>query len=1039
MFFVYILECRDASFNVGLTKELSARLHVHQSGEGPVYTAKRLPVRLVYSEPHETQQPAVARERQLKGWSRSKKAALIAGDTDRLQSLSKCRQAPSGRSVRRLIVLIACGALMPRLSAGEDVEFVTQIKPVLVARCYACHSALRKKSGLRLDTAAALVDGGDSGAAVEPGKSGESLVIDMITGASGTRMPPENEGAALTAEQIELFKKWIDQGAHAPPETPPPDPRDHWSYHPVEKPAVPQVSVAAWVRNRVDAFVAAGREPQGLAPVAEADKATLLRRVSLDLVGLPPTREELAAFLANDSPNAYDAVVDRLLKSPQYGERWGRHWMDVWRYSDWSGYKEEIRNSARHIWRWRDWIIESLNADKGYDRMAMEMLAGDELAPADPNTLRATGFLVRNWYKFNRDVWLESTVEHTAKAFLGVTMNCCRCHDHKFDPIDQVEYYRFRAIFEPHDVFTERVPGQPDVAKDGLPRICDLKPDTPTYLFERGDDKRPQKDLAITPGTPEVFGPPMKVETVDLPVLAYYPALQEFALNEDLAQAVDRVAEAERVLASAQVAVAAAQKKPAGALPVETVVAQAKPGVEAPAQPKTLPVGKSKAKKSNTPAAASPPLSLEAAVVVAERAMKLLATARAAQESLAARVAAEKAKYGLAPDAGKDQLALAAGTAERELALCQAQEQQIVAAQELATAQAALKPNDAATANAVAAAEKKVVDASTALAGAHAALAEPSATYQPLGTQLPHQSTGRRLAFANWLVDRKNPLAARVAINHIWLRHFGAPLVDNMFDFGLRSPQPRNQPLLDWLAAELMDHGWQMKHIHRLLVTSNTYRMSSNAAGASTANLAADRDNHLLWRMNTRRLESELVRDTVFYTAGNLDLTRGGPDIAYALASATPRRSIYFQHAYEKENQLLELFDSASVNECYRRNESIVPQQALALANSDVSLNGSRLLAKQLSELAITAAQPEQAFIRLAYEQILNREPSSAELQECQTFLKSQAELLREPGKLTPFAGGSKASVQPAVDPIQRARENLTLVLYNHNDFITIR
>ena len=203
-----------------------------------------------------------------------------------------------------------------------------------------------------------------------------------------------------------------------------------------------------------------------------------MRRVYLDLVGLPPTRDELAAFLADDSPNAYEAVVDRLLASPQYGERWARHWMDVWRYSDWAGYKEEIRNSARHIWRWRDWIVESLNADKGYDRMATEMLAGDELAPTDPNTLRATGFLVRNWEKFNRNSWLEATIEHTAKAFLGVTMNCCRCHDHKFDPISQVEYFQFRAIFEPHEVRTERVPGQPDVLKDGLPRICDMKPQT---------------------------------------------------------------------------------------------------------------------------------------------------------------------------------------------------------------------------------------------------------------------------------------------------------------------------------------------------------------------------------------------------------------------------------------------------------------------------------------------------------------------------------------------------------------------------------
>ena len=932
--------------------------------------------------------------------------------------------------MRRLIVLIACGVLLPRISAGEEVDYVTQIKPILVARCYACHSSLRKKSGLRLDTAAELVHGGDSGAAIVPGKASESLLIERITDDAETRMPPENEGSALSADEIALFNKWIDEGAHAPAEAPLPDPRDHWSYQPPVRPAVPSVGNATWVRNPVDAFISSAQETQSLTPVAEANRSTLLRRVYLDLIGLPPTREELAAFLANDSPTAYEDVADRLLASPQYGERWGRHWMDVWRYSDWSGYQEEIRDSARHIWRWRDWIVESLNADKGYDRMAMEMLAGDELAPTDPNTLRATGFLVRNWYKFNRNTWLESTVEHTAKAFLGVTMNCCKCHDHKFDPISQVEYYQFRAIFEPHDVRTERVPGQADPLKDGLPRVCDLNPGAPTYLYERGDDKRPKKDLAITPGTPEAFGPSPKAAAIEMPLLAYYPALRYFATQEDLAQAAERIATAEAAVTKAQLAVAGAQQKMDGTPQSDKLVALPQNGEGATAakveQPKTADTSKV-------------PLSLDHAVAAAELAAKQLATSRANEASLAARIAADKAKYGLTPNADKEKLALAAGKAERELALRQAQEQQATASQELTTAKAALKPNDAASTGAVAAAEKKVADAATALAAAHSALAEQSPKYQSLGEELPRESTGRRLAFAKWLVDRKNPLTARVAINHIWLRHFGAPLVDNMFDFGLRTAKPRNQPLLDWLAVELMDNGWQMKHIHRLLVTSNAYRMSSNSADATPVDLARDRDNHYLWRMNTRRLESEVVRDSVFYTAGNLDQTRGGPDLAFKLASSTPRRSIYFQHAYEKENQLLEIFDSASVNECYRRSESIVPQQALALANSDVSLNQSRLLAQKLSETANKNARPDQAFVRLAYEQVLSRSPSEAELHNCEEFLKSQSEMLREPSKLTVIVGGPKATVQPSADPRQRARENLTLVLYNHNDFITSR
>src|SRR4051812_27423184 len=221
--------------------------------------------------------------------------------------------------MRRFIVLIASLLLVsPSVVAGDEVDYVKQIKPILSARCYACHSALRKKSGLRVDTAAELIAGGDAGPAVLPGKSADSYLISMLTGESGTRMPPENEGSALTPDQIAIFKRWIDQGAHAPAETPLPDPRDHWSYHSPARPAVPKIRNTAWIRNPIDAFVAAGRESQGLSPAPATDKSTLLRRVYLDLIGLPPTRDELIAFQADDSPDAYEAVVDRLLASPQY-------------------------------------------------------------------------------------------------------------------------------------------------------------------------------------------------------------------------------------------------------------------------------------------------------------------------------------------------------------------------------------------------------------------------------------------------------------------------------------------------------------------------------------------------------------------------------------------------------------------------------------------------------------------------------------------------------------------------------------------------
>ena len=286
-------------------------------------------------------------------------------------------------------------------------------------------------------------------------------------------MPPPSEGLPLGEHEVGVLRAWIDQGAVAPPEAVPPAPNRHWAYVPPVRPAIPAAARRGWASNPLDAFLAAAHQSQGLQASPPVTKDLLLRRVYLDLVGLPPTREELHDFRTDRSPGAYEKVVDRLLASPRYGERWGRHWMDVWRYSDWYGLGEEVRYSHPHIWHWRDWIVAALNSDKGYDRMVVEMLAADELVPDDPVAVRATGFLVRNWDIFNRNTWLGNTVEHTARAFLGVTIQCARCHDHKFDPISQSDYYRLRAFFEPVHIRIDRVPGQPDRAKGGLPRVFD--------------------------------------------------------------------------------------------------------------------------------------------------------------------------------------------------------------------------------------------------------------------------------------------------------------------------------------------------------------------------------------------------------------------------------------------------------------------------------------------------------------------------------------------------------------------------------------
>ena len=348
---------------------------------------------------------------------------------------------------------------------GEDrADYLGKVKPVLKEHCYSCHGALKQAGGLRLDTGRALRRGGDSGPAVVPGRPEESPLIERVAETDAdARMP--FEAPALAPSKVAALRDWVAAGAPSPEgEEPERSPKDHWSFRPLVRPSVPRTIGGAWAINPIDHFVAAGHERRGLSPRPPTDRATLLRRVSLDLIGLPPTRDELHAFLADEGVDAYERVVDRLLASPRYGERWGRHWMDVWRYSDWYGRRmvPDVWNSAPQIWRWRDWIVRSLNEDKGYDRMVQEMLAADEIAPGDDEAAVATGYLVRNWYALNPNQWMRDNVEHTAKAFLGLTFNCAHCHDHKYDPIRQDDYFRFRAFFEPIGMRQDRVAGEAD-------------------------------------------------------------------------------------------------------------------------------------------------------------------------------------------------------------------------------------------------------------------------------------------------------------------------------------------------------------------------------------------------------------------------------------------------------------------------------------------------------------------------------------------------------------------------------------------------
>ena len=886
------------------------------------------------------------------------------------------------------LIALAQIAFTETLWCAERVDYPRDVKPLLAKRCLVCHSPLRQKSGFRMDTAALLIQGGDMGPAVVPGKSAESRLIQAVTGTEGiSHMPPEGNGERLTAEEIDLLRRWIDEGAVAPEEVPATNPREHWSFQPVRRPAVPEVAAAGWVRNPIDAFIAAEYQRQGLTAVSEAQRHVLLRRVYLDLTGLPPTREELRAFLADESPTAYEAAVDRLLASERYGERWGRHWMDIWRYSDWAGWGQQVRDSQPHIWHWRDWIIESLNADRPYDEMVVDMLAADELAPEDRDRLRATGFLVRNFKLLSREQWLQDTVEHTAKAFLGLTMNCARCHDHMTDPLEQEEYYQLRAIFEPHHVRLDRLPGVADTSVDALPRVFDKDPAAPTYFYLRGDERTPDKDRPITSNVPALLrGGEFAFAEVSLPRAAYDPLRQEFVVRDDLAASERNVVKSQEKLAKLQ-----------GESPVDTE---------------------------------------------AVRSAELqLTVATAKHAALAATVAVEQLEA--TGDTTSEAWAVAAKSAlkgQRDVAVAEAK-----LAEQGAQNEKTAAGTDAAK---LAAADKKLAEATAKLQQALATAAEePSTAYakRELATYST-TSTGRRSALARWIVDPRNPLAARVAVNHLWSRHFHAALVPSVFNFGVSGEPPVNQPLLDWLAAEFVDPQWEaqsarpwsMKHLHRLIVTSAVYRLASTAPSSDLPRLTAiDPDNRYLWRAPTRRMEAEVVRDSALYVAGQLDLKPGGPDIDHAQGLTSKRRSLYFRHAAEKQMLFLKLFDCASVGECYERRQSVVPQQALALANSELTLVQSRLLARALND---EFSSDPQAFVQAAMEQVLARPATDEELKLCVEFLAQQEEFFTQnQSRLTAVAASAADGSQPTADPRVRSREQLVHALLNHNDFVTIR
>jgi hypothetical protein len=892
----------------------------------------------------------------------------------------------------------------PKAPVVVEASFYKEkIRPILTKNCVGCHNQQIKQGGLDLTSREGLIHGSESGPVVIAGNPTGSTLYKVVAHTEQPAMP--FKGPKLPDEAIALLGKWIDAGF--PMDTPSSQlskngaasaeaPEvDHWAFRKPVKPAIPAVAgKPAATQNPIDAFVNAELQKRKLQPSPEADPRVLLRRVYLDLTGLPPTPTQLASFLADKSPQAYEKVVDQLLATPQYGERWGRHWLDIWRYSDWYGYRktDQVRYSQRHIWRWRDWVVESMNANKGYDRMIQEMLAGDEMAPEDPKSLAATGYLVRSWFLFNRNVWLQDAAEYTATSMLGLTMKCARCHTHKYDPIVHTDYYKFRAFFEPYDVRTDRVEGEADILKNGLVRTYDNDLNTPTYRFIRGNEATPEKEKPLTPGLPAFFKADIKIEPVPMPYVTRYPDGRGFVQHDLVIQAEKDIEKGKKDIEKAK----ADHQKLLSPPPPEE-------GKEAP-----------------KPATEEDLLKAKNKITGAE---KHLAYLEANLPAIKARIAADRAVYQPTPSPDAEKLDVESQKLEQKANYLKADEELFHATLRMEEAKA--NP-------------KKAAAAKARLEAAVKALGEANEGYTPIGKLYPANSTGRRLALAKWITSKDNPLTARVAVNHIWLRHFGKALVPTVFNFGKSGKAPSHPELLDWLAIDFMESGWDMKRLHRLVVTSAAYRMTS-ASKADSPNLAIDPDNIYLWRMNTRRMEAEAVRDSLLHIAGKLDTTIGGPDIEETKGETVFRRSLYFRHAPDLQVEMLQVFDLANPNECFERTESVMPQQALALSNSGLSYSIARMVAGQLGERLGPNQSDSSNFVKTAFEAIIGRPPSEFELTESSKFLQAQEALYMDKSKLSSFTAKETATVKPSESPALRAKESLVHALLNHNDFVTIR
>ncbi len=969
---------------------------------------------------------------------------------------------------------------------AAQVDFVRDIQPIFTARCIECHGADKQESSLRLDSREHAFKGGYHGAAIIPGDSAKSVLVQVITASHKELAAMPKKGERLSAEQVTLIKTWIDQGAVWPESASVKATaagKDHWAFKPPLKPSLPKVKNTRWVENPIDRFVMAKLEQEKLKPSLEADKVTLLRRLSLDIIGLPPTPAEVDAFLADRSRNAYEKQVDRLLASPHYGERWARIWLDGARYADSDGFEKD---KPRDVWFYRDWVINAFNRDLPYNQFIIEQIAGDLLPNSTQDQKVATGFLRNSMINEEGGVHPEQfrmeamfdRLEAIGKSVMGLTVQCAQCHDHKYDPISQKEYYQLFAFINDSTEGSMNVyaPDQNMRRAHLLSEIArieeDLKHRTPDWekklaaweqqikerspnwtvlpLGNAGDNAQRYYDFPDGSQLGSGYAPTRFTAVFTNTVTATNINAFRLELMTDPnlpANGPGRSSEGLMALTEFRVVVEDVTK-PNEKTGVKFVKAFADFGNHETVLPKVLQGGY----KTNEYRVTGPiSYAIDKDVKTAwgidagpgqrnqDRTAIFIATNNFAFAKGTKFTFEIQQQHG-GPNSDQNQnlnlgrfrVAFAGDVTEAAPALPRhisnileipREQRTRIQKADLFTFWRQQVPEWSEANTQIAALWKQHPEGSTQMVlhrmddprdtfllkrGDMTKPADKMTTGVPkVLNPLPANSEGNRLTFAKWLVDPKSPTAARSQVNRVWQTYFGIGLVETSEDLGVQAPAPSHPELLDWLSVSFMDNQWSLKKLHRLIVTSATYRQSSNV----TPELyTLDPNNRLLARGARFRVDAELVRDIGLSASGLLNPKVGGasvyppapeflflPPTSYGpkfweeeKGENRYRRALYTFRYRSVPYPLLQAFDAPNGDfSCVRRGRSNTPLQALMTLNDPISMETAQGLAQRVLREGGTS---DASRLEYAFRCCVSRKPTQDELKELETLLQKQLE-----------------------------------------------